>query len=159
MIATGTAIAIAAAASAGSSVAAAKIGSNAAKNAAKTQAQSAREAQGMAGNIFQQQQQQQSPYMALGSNSAMTLGRLMGQPQGSRFAAPPMNLGQFGGPPQVPSGVAPLAPPQGSMGPPPMGPPSGYTGGPPMGQPPMQRPFQRNNPHLSQFGPPQQGGY
>lgn len=169
-IATAAAIALAAgAASAGSSVYAAKKGSDAAKKAALTQAQSARDAQGMAGSMFQQQQQMQSPYMALGGNAAMTLGRLMGQPAGSRFAAPPMNLGQFGGgggpaqfPSGVPVGVQPLGP-QAPQGPPafqggpmrgsggPMGPPMTPQGPPPVG-PPQGDPRRMN---LGQFG----GGY
>lgn len=51
----------------------------------------------MQGNVFRQQQAMQSPYMAMGNNAAMTLGRLMGAPQGARYAAPPMDMGQGGG--------------------------------------------------------------
>lgn len=104
------AIAAAAAIAAGTSIASAKMASNSAKNAAKIQAQSGREANTLAGSIYGQQQRMQSPYMAIGQNAAMTLGRLMGAPQGSRYAAPPVDLNGWGammGLPQAPVGMAP----------------------------------------------------
>jgi hypothetical protein len=151
-IATSTAIALAAtAASAGSSVYAAKKGSDAAKNAANTQARSAREAQVMAGNMFQQQQAMQSPYMNMGSGAAMTLGRLMGQPQGARFAAPPPNPwqqmqgggGGTGGAAPMPMMAPQMPPMMGGSRPGPQGPPNVRPQGSPWGA----------------FMPPQGGGY
>jgi len=89
-IATATAIGIAAAASAGASVASAKMSSNAANKAAGMQQQSSNNALDFQRNIYNQQMQMQSPWVGLGQQSAMTLGRLMGAPSGSQFAAPPM---------------------------------------------------------------------
>lgn len=107
-IATGTAIAIAAGASAGAGIASAKMQSSAANKAAKTQQQSANQALGLQRDIYNQQYQLHSPYMALGNSAATTLGRLTGVTPGMRFAAPPQQM-----PPQMgmpmgpqPGGVA-----------------------------------------------------
>lgn len=98
-IATATAIGIAAAASAGASVASSKMASNASKKAAGMQQQSANSALDLQRNIYNQQMQMQSPWVSMGQQSAMTLGRLMGVPQGSQFAAGPM---------QPPMGMQPI---------------------------------------------------
>jgi hypothetical protein len=99
-IATATAIAIGAtAASTAGSVYAAKKGASAAKNAADVQGRSADRALDLQRNIYNQQMQMQSPWVGLGQQSAMTLGRLTGVTPGSRFAAPPM---------QAPMGMGPI---------------------------------------------------
>lgn len=123
-IATTTAIAIGAtAASAGASVYSAKKGASAAKNAAAVQGRSADRALDLQRNIYNQQMQMQSPWVGLGQQSAMTLGRLTGVTPGSRFAAPPMQApmgmgmpmgggmgGMGGGVPRMPMGQPQMAP-------------------------------------------------
>lgn len=107
-IATTTAIAIGAtAASAGASVYGAKKAAGASKQAASAQERSANRAMDLQRNIYNQQQQMQSPFVGLGQQAAMTLGRLSGVTPGSRFAAPPM---------QAPMGMGPVGGMGGGMG-------------------------------------------
>lgn len=92
-IATSIAIGAAVAAgTAGASVAAAHMNSNAANRAANMQQQAGRDALDFQRNVYNQQLQMQSPFVGLGQQSAMTLGRLMGTPQGAQFAASPMQM-------------------------------------------------------------------
>jgi hypothetical protein len=119
-MAVATAIAIGAGVSAASSIYAANKGAGAAKSAAAAQQRSASDALNLQRSIYNQQMQMQSPFVGLGQQSAMTLGRLTGITPGSRFAAPPMQApmgmtspigaagGFMGGVPRMPSGVMPL---------------------------------------------------
>ena len=104
-------------AAAASQVAAAKIGSNAAKDAAKTQADASNQALGLQQQVYQDQQQAQSPYMQLGQQAA---GKLSGYTTPST----PFNPNDYSKGAQItpaaaspwgPSQIQPTAPQQASL--------------------------------------------
>jgi hypothetical protein len=147
-VATGTAIALGVA---GTQLAGSAMQASAAKKAAKTQAAAGDRALEVQREVYNDQRGMMQPYVQAGQQSIGTLGRLMGAPEGARFAAPPMggqggpmSLGQIapaplGQIPNAPLGQIPPAQlgtsggdaPMGQMAPTPMGMSGGNA---PMGQ-------------------------
>lgn len=87
-IATGTALAIGGLASAGAGIAGAKMQSSAAKKAAETQQRAADQAMAVQRDVYRDQMAMNQPYVQVGQQAIGTLGRLLGAPEGARFAAP-----------------------------------------------------------------------
>lgn len=139
----GAALLIGSGISALTQVGAAKIGSNASKKAADTQTAAGNKALALNEQIYNQQRQDQNPYMQAGQQGLSNLQQLVGNQQ-PRFGGgmtpgqggpAPLNLGNaFGGPQAPPQGAMPA---QGGQ---PMGQPAGAPQQAPMGsqgQPPM----------------------
>ena len=103
-----------------SSLVGAKVASNAAKSAAKTQSQATDRALAVNQQVYNQQRQDQNPYMQVGQQGLTNLSQIVGNQQ-PRFGGglnpsqpqmqPPMNLGTTGRPPmpqggpQIPQGA------------------------------------------------------
>src|SRR5689334_23699255 len=96
------ALGITAALGAAGGITSAVLGSNAAQDAGSQQAQSAQDALEFQKQVFQQQQQNQAPYLAAGYAS---LGELMDSIKNGTFGP-----GSLGTPPPAPTSTAPNAP-------------------------------------------------
>lgn len=126
-IATGTALALAAASSAGGNLIGAKLKSNAAKNAAKAQQQGTAQAQQYMQQGLSQLGSLYAPYINSGAGAMGTIGRLTTPGPGATYASPGppntmpqpygMSPGQamprYGGAPIQGGTFAQMAPPQG----------------------------------------------
>ena len=80
--------------SAGTSIAGGIMGSRASKKAAETQVKSGDKALALQGNLYQQQQAMNQPYMNLGQSAIGNLGALVGRPQAMPTMNPATSLGQ-----------------------------------------------------------------
>jgi hypothetical protein len=129
------AIAIPAIVGAASSIGGAAIQAQGAKSAAKTQQKGADRALQLQSQVYNDQRALMDPYVQAGQSSIGTLGRLMGVPEGARFASAP--LGQIAPVPMGQQRAVPIGQPSG-VGPRPQPVPLGQVGGPaPMGRIPQ----------------------